>query len=184
MLEVRIHGRGGQGVQVGCQILAEAFFQAGAWVQAFAAYGGERRGAPVTASLRVDERPIRRRSDVTRPDHLLVLDPSLLDGLDLDAAHVRGIVLVNSTWAPCSRRPSGDRLVTVDASDIAQRIGLGPIVATAVIGAFAGATRLLSLGYLTTAVEARSPAKAAENVAACRLGYLAACADGHLGDSR
>ena len=59
MLEIRIHGRGGQGAQVACQILADAFFRQGAWVQAFTAYGGERRGAPVIASLRVADAPIR-----------------------------------------------------------------------------------------------------------------------------
>ena len=64
MLEIRIHGRGGQGAQVACQILADAFFRSGRQVQAFAAYGGERRGAPVTAYLRADDRPIRLRCDV------------------------------------------------------------------------------------------------------------------------
>jgi 2-oxoacid:acceptor oxidoreductase gamma subunit (pyruvate/2-ketoisovalerate family) len=175
-LELRIHGRGGQGAQVACQILADGFFRAGAWVQAFAAYGGERRGAPVTASLRVDEAPIRLRCDVERPGHLVVLDPTLLAGLAADLAGLDGLVLVNSRSAPCGWFAGGARTVVVDAGAIADRVGLGPIVATAMAGAFAGATALLSLEDLAAAVEAGSPAKKRENVEAAVLGYREAAA--------
>jgi 2-oxoacid:acceptor oxidoreductase gamma subunit (pyruvate/2-ketoisovalerate family) len=171
MLGIRLHGRGGQGAQVGCQILAAAFFRAGAWVQAFAAYGGERRGAPVTASLRVDDAAIHLRCDVTDAHHLLVLDPTLLAGLGPDAIETAGTVIVNSTHAPCSRMPGASRIVTVDASAIARDAGLGPIVSTAVLGAFAAATGLVTLEDLCAAVEEWSPVKKVENLAACRAGY-------------
>jgi 2-oxoacid:acceptor oxidoreductase gamma subunit (pyruvate/2-ketoisovalerate family) len=175
-LELRIHGRGGQGAQVACQILADAFFRAGAWVQAFAAYGGERRGAPVTASLRVDEAPIRLRCDVERPDHLIVLDPTLLAGLAAGVGGLDGLVLVNSPNVPCGRFTGSARVVAVDADTLADRLGLGPIVATAMAGAFAGATGLLPLEHLAAAVEAGSPAKKRENVEAAVLAYRAAAA--------
>lgn len=171
MLEIRLHGRGGQGAQVGCQILADAFFRAGAWVQAFAAYGGERRGAPVTAYLRAGDRPIRLRCDIERPDHLLVLDPTLLGDATVEVAE-GGCLVVNAATAPCGRMPGASRVVTVNASAIARSAGLGPIVATAVIGAFAGATRLVPFEHLLAAVEAGSPVKKAENVAACTEAYL------------
>jgi 2-oxoacid:acceptor oxidoreductase gamma subunit (pyruvate/2-ketoisovalerate family) len=172
MRQIRLHGRGGQGAQVGCQILADAFFRDGAWVQAFAAYGGERRGAPVTASLRVDDRPIRLRCDLERPDDVLVLDASLLWDLAADIAEATTLV-VNAGPARDDRGPFTARMVTVDATAIARRAGLGAIVATAMIGAFAGATRLVGLDALLAAVEQGSPVKKAENVAACAEAFAA-----------
>src|SRR3990172_3380725 len=102
MLEIRIHGRGGQGAQVGCQILAHAFFRSGRCVQAFAAYGGERRGAPVTAYLRVDDRPIRLRCDIERADHALVLDASMLAEAPAILGTLRdgAVVVVNGREPP------------------------------------------------------------------------------------
>jgi 2-oxoacid:acceptor oxidoreductase gamma subunit (pyruvate/2-ketoisovalerate family) len=173
MIEIRIHGRGGQGAQVGCQILAHALFRAGRWVQAFAAYGGERRGAPVTAYLRVADRPIRLRCEIERPDHALVLDASLLaDGRIAGALRPGGVLVLNAgAVLPDPPLPPG-RLVTIDAAAIAERYGLGSIVATAVVGAFVGATGLLDLGDLLDAVEEGSPARKRENVEACRAAFL------------
>ena len=171
MLEIRIHGRGGQGAQIACQILADAFFRGGAWVQAFAAYGGERRGAPVTASLRVDGAPIRLRCDVERPRHLIVADPTLLADLLLESVAEDGVVLVNSSRTPCGRMAGAARVVAVDATAIAERLGLGPIVSTAMVGAFAGVTRLVALEHLAAAVEAGSPARKRENVDAALAAY-------------
>lgn len=172
MLAIRLHGRGGQGAQLGCQILADAFFRSGAWVQAFAAYGGERRGAPVVASLRVDDRPIRLRCDVVRPDHLLILDPTLLDELRADVGTASGVVMINTPALPPGLRAAG-RAVSVDGSAIARRTGLGAIVAPVLLGAFAAASGLLALDTLTAALEARSPTKISENRRACVLGYEA-----------
>lgn len=175
MLEITILGRGGQGAQVACQILAAAFFRAGHFVQAFAAYGGERRGAPVTASLRVDDAPVTLRCDIERPDHVLVLDPGLLPGVTL--APVAGsLILVNSPAAPCGRAPHAGHVLDVDAGAIAAAAGLGPIVSTAMLGAFAGATGLLPLADLRAAVAEGSPARGAENVAACIAGFAAGLA--------
>ncbi len=117
MLEVRIHGRGGQGAQVACQILAGALFRSGRSVQAFAAYGAERRGAPVTAFVRADDRPIRLRCDIERPHHVLVLDPTMFDDGEL-LADVRpgGVAVVNSRALPRVAPPEGVRLVAVDAA--------------------------------------------------------------------
>lgn len=171
MLEIRFHGRGGQGAQVGCQILASAFFKTGHWVQAFAAYGGERRGAPVTAFLRVADRPIKVRSDIERPHHVIVLDPTLLGDPNVTAdIREEGQLLVNAPF-PKVLPQSRVGVVTVNATAIALRCGLGPIVSTAMLGAFAGATGLLPLESLAEAVREGSPAKPAENVAACAEAY-------------
>lgn len=171
MLEIRIHGRGGQGAQVGCQILAAAFFRAGREVQAFAAYGGEHRGAPVTAFVRVGDRPIRLRGDVERADHALVLDPTLLTEIRPGSLRDDGLVVVNSPVPPCGFHPLGARVRAVDAGGIAEQVGLGPIVSTAILGGFAGATGLVSLADLLAAVEEGSPLKKSENARACALAY-------------
>jgi 2-oxoacid:acceptor oxidoreductase gamma subunit (pyruvate/2-ketoisovalerate family) len=176
MLEIRIHGRGGQGAQVGCQILAGAFFRSGRFVQAFAAYGGERRGAPVTASIRADATPIQLRCDIECADHALVLDATLIAALRPGSVREGGLVVVNSPSAPCSRMPQSTRVVAVDATAISRRHGLGPIVSTPIIGAFVGATGVVTLDDLTEAVIEWSPAKKAENVAACADGFRAALA--------
>jgi len=173
MIEVRIHGRGGQGAQVGCQMLAAAFFRSGWHVQAFAAYGGERRGAPVTAFVRADDKPIRLRCDIERPRYALVLDATMLDGALVADVEPGGTVVVNSASPPEVSLPAGVRLVAVDAAGIAGRTGLGPIVSTALLGAFAHATGLVSLANLLAAVEEGSPARKGENIEACSAGYHA-----------
>ncbi len=175
MLEVRFHGRGGQGAQVGCQILAAALFRSGRHVQAFAAYGGERRGAPVTAFVRADDRPIRLRCDIERPGHAVVLDATLLDGgaLVADVAP-GGTVVVNGAEPPEISLPPDVRLVAVDAADLSARAGLGAIVSTALLGAFARATGVVSLDDLQAAVSEGSPARRRENLEACAAGYRAA----------
>jgi 2-oxoacid:acceptor oxidoreductase gamma subunit (pyruvate/2-ketoisovalerate family) len=172
MLEVRIHGRGGQGAQVACQILAGALFRSGRSVQAFAAYGAERRGAPVTAFVRADDKPIRLRSDIERPHHVVVLDPAMLeDQRIVDDVRPGGVVVVNARAALDVALPAGVRLVAVDAGAIAARAGLGAIVSTAMVGAFGGATGLVSLDDLTAAVDEGSPTRKPENANACAAAY-------------
>ena len=183
MLEIRIHGRGGQGAQVACQILADGFFRTGEYVQAFAAYGGERRGAPVTAFLRVDDRPIRVRCDIERPHYILVLDPTMLPEMNVAANLFEGgLVLVNARELAPDALPARVRVLTVDAAGIARRAGLGPIVSTAMVGAFAGATGLIAHPVLKAAVRELSPAKKEDNVIACTEAYLLAAGVDGLGD--
>ncbi|HEV8440007.1 MAG TPA: 2-oxoacid:acceptor oxidoreductase family protein [Methylomirabilota bacterium] len=178
MLEIRIHGGGGQGAQVACKILADAFLRSGSRAQALPACGGERQGAPVTASIRVDDRPIPLRCDIARPHHALILDPTLLADVGAACVEEGGTVVVNSPSSPCGWMPLAARVVAVDATAIARRAGLGPIVATAVIGAFAGVTGLVSLDDLVAAVEHGSPLKKQEHVAACTAAYLEAANGG------
>ena len=78
MIEIRFHDRGGQGAVIGSEVLAHAFFLEGKYVQAFPAFGVERRGAPVTAFCRIDEHPILLRNQIYTPDHVVVLDTALL----------------------------------------------------------------------------------------------------------
>jgi pyruvate ferredoxin oxidoreductase gamma subunit/2-oxoisovalerate ferredoxin oxidoreductase gamma subunit len=174
MIEIRIHGRGGQGSVIASQVLAEAAFREGMHVQAFPAFGSERRGAPVTAFLRLDHSPIMVRSKVYRPDGLVILDPGLLTmGINgiVDGLKPGGWILINSPQPPGDFAEfSAFDVCTVDASTISRRHRLGtaaaPIVNTVMAGAFVGFTGITSIEHVAEAVRHAVPVKPEENVAA------------------
>ena len=175
MHELRIHGRGGQGAVIASKLLAEALFREGHWVQSFPAFGVERRGAPVTAFLRFDDVPILLRCEITAPEDLIVLDPTLVEATDVASGLKHGgTILVNSSRGPDEYDAllARSRVATVNANDIATRHGIGskaqPIVNTAMAGAFASATGLVSLDAVCAAILDEVPIKADENIAAAR----------------
>ena len=140
MLQIIIQGRGGQGAQTAGTLIASAFFAEGRHVQSFASYGGARRGTPVSSYIRVDERPVRVRCDIERADAILVFDATLLDARLLAAAHARTLIVVNSARRRPLRPPLPDyHVIPVDALAISRRAGLGRIVNSALLGAFARA---------------------------------------------
>src|SRR5512137_46776 len=101
MLEIRFHGRGGQGTVVATILLAKAFFDAGYFVQSFPLFGVERRGAPVEAYLRIASREIRVRTHVYTPDHVVVLDQTLWQGIDVtQGLKPEGWILLNAPGHP------------------------------------------------------------------------------------
>jgi pyruvate ferredoxin oxidoreductase gamma subunit len=152
--------------------LATAFFAEGKYVQAYATYGGARRGAPVSSFLRVSDKPIRLRCDIEEPDVIVCFDPSLLSEALLKGAGKNTFIIVNSVYNPDRYRELGDyRWVTVDGKAVAQRNGLGRIVNSALVGAFAGVVKAPDLKRLCRAVREMSPVKADENVKACLEGY-------------
>lgn len=176
MLEIRIHGRGGQGAVVASQIIAEAAFRQGLHVQAFPSFGSERRGAPVAAFVRLDREPIRVRTEIAAPDGLVVLDESLItQGLvDVTAGLAPGgWIVINSARDPESFAELGDFVIaTVPASRIAADHRLGsrtsPIVNTAIVGALTAVTDGVRLDDLDDAIRQSVPIKPDENVAAAR----------------
>jgi 2-oxoacid:acceptor oxidoreductase gamma subunit (pyruvate/2-ketoisovalerate family) len=175
MLELRIHGRGGQGTVIASKLLAVALFREGHEVQSFPAFGVERRGAPVTAFLRFDDRPIRLRCEITEPDHLIVLDPTLIDAVDVTGGlAARGTILINTDRSPESYEKLTARftVATVNSSDIAVRHGLGtrsqPIVITAIVGAASAVFGWFGMEAVEAAIEDEVPVKVEENVEAAR----------------
>ncbi len=175
MRELRIHGRGGQGAVIASKLLASALFHEGRWVQSFPAFGVERRGAPVTAFLRIDEAPIRLRCEVTEPDDLIVLDPTLIQAVDVTAGlKPGGTILINADGPPedYPRLLERFRVATVAAGQIAARHKLGsrtqPIVNTAILGAFAAFSGLVALESVCDAIREDVPMHADANVAAAR----------------
>lgn len=147
-LEIRVHGRGGQGGVTCAKLIAALYARMGLAVQTFGDYGSERSGAPVQAFTRVDRIAITNRNKVYRPDHLLVLDAGLLETPVLSGVAPGALILLNSTAAPADLGPryQGFRLATVDATDIARELGIGSssvvIINTTIVGAYA---RLLGL---------------------------------------
>lgn len=142
-IEIRVHGRGGQGAVTCAKLLARMYAEQGLHVQTFGDYGSERAGAPVRAFTRVDTAPVTNRNKVYHPHHLLVLDAALLGDDVLDGAAREAVLLVNSArgLAAFSERHRGFRVAAVDATAVARRHGIGSaalvIVNTTVAGAYA-----------------------------------------------
>ena len=179
MIEIRFHGRGGQGAVVASELLAHAAFLDGREPQSFPFFGVERRGAPVTAFARIDDRPVGVRTSITRPDIVVVLDPGLLATQPVaDGLKDGGLLLVNSPRPPESlRAPGSVRRATVDAASIALAHGLGsrtmPIVNTTVLGALARASGVVSLEAVQRAIDEHVPSRPAQNRAAAAEGFAA-----------
>ena len=179
VLEIRFHGRGGQGAVIASELLAQAAFLERRFPQSFPFFGVERRGAPVTAFTRIDDGPISVRTMVTSPDIVVVLDEGLLHAVPVTAGLKRdGLLLVNSERSPDDLGvPAGHRLATVDATSIALAHGLGtrsvPIVNTAILGGLSRASGVVGLDALRKAIEQFVPAKREENVAAAEAAYRA-----------
>ena len=173
MLQIIIQGRGGQGAQTAGNLLAMAFFAEGRAVQSFATYGGARRGTPVSSFLRVDDRPIRVRCDVEEADAILCFDASLLESRLLATAHPATLIVVNSSRTPedFGQKLPGYRVIPVDGISIARRHGLGRIVNSALLGAFARAIEAPKLEVLTRTLIEEAPKLQEENIAACEEGY-------------
>jgi pyruvate ferredoxin oxidoreductase gamma subunit len=180
VLQIIVQGRGGQGAQTAGNLLAMAFFAQGRQVQCFASYGGARRGTPVSSYLRVDDRPVRLRCDIERADAILCFDASLLEGRLLDCAHADTLIVVNSarTAEQFAQTLPGYRVIPVDGLAIARRNGLGRIVNSALLGAFARALSAPPLEVLERTLAEQAPKLHDENIAACEEGHR--CVDAQM----
>ena len=180
-LEIRWHGRGGQGAVTAAKLLAETALDLGKHVQAFPQFGSERRGAPIMVFTRIDERPITLYTTIAEPNMLIVLDESLL-ALPPVMAGLRedGLLMVDSPSTPRQmrerlRRESGT-VATVDASGIAMKHLGRPLTNTAMLGAFAAATGILDpekvLAHTERMFSAQfSPSVVASNLEAIREAF-------------
>ena len=140
LIEIRWHGRGGQGAVTSAEILAQAAIAEDKFAQAFPSFGPERRGAPVQAFNRIDSRePVRIRADITQPDYVVVLDPNLLGKVNVTSGlKNEGKVIVNTRKTPAEIKSEfGIKypVATINATKIAREVLGVPIVNTAVLGA-------------------------------------------------
>jgi pyruvate ferredoxin oxidoreductase gamma subunit len=177
MIEVRIHGRGGQGAVTSAELLALAAIGEGKYAQAFPSFGPERRGAPVQAFVRVNDKPIRVRAEVKQPDVVAVLDPGLLDIVDVTGGlKDSGTIIVNTKkTAQEIKSKFGNRwrVAVVDASTIAREtIGVA-IVNTTMIGAILQVTGMINMASLEEPLMHRFGPRAGSNLQACKKAYEA-----------
>jgi len=173
ILEIKFYGRGGQGVVMASHMLAEAFFRAGFYPQCFSVFVGERRGAPVEGFLRVSKERIRLRCGITNPDHLVLMSVDLFVPELFCSIKEGGLVLVNSKGLPYELLASKGnlKLAHVDAQGIADSVGLGRAINTAVLGAYCRLLPELDLEVLRQVVRESVPAKVEENLKALELAY-------------
>ncbi|HIE07270.1 MAG TPA: pyruvate ferredoxin oxidoreductase subunit gamma [Desulfarculaceae bacterium] len=175
MIEVRVHGRGGQGGVTSAEMLAIAAINEGKFAQAFPSFGPERRGAPVIAFARVSDKKIRNRTKVYTPDVVIVLDPSVLSIVDVtEGLKSDGMLVINSAKSIAALRSEygfKTSLARVDATHIAmEELGL-PITNTTMLGAAVKASSLVPIEALVGPLEARFGRIAAKNIKALQRAY-------------
>ena len=170
MFSVRIHGRGGQGVVTGAELLALAAFRAGRHAQAFPSFGSERMGAPIVAFCRIDDREIRLREPIAQPDAVIVQDATLLHSVDVfQGLAADGYVLINSGRSPeqlglhdlAVRLPPG-RVRAVNATALALEHVGRPVPNAVLLGALAAECGIVSLDAVIAAIRERFPESVAE----------------------
>jgi 2-oxoacid:acceptor oxidoreductase gamma subunit (pyruvate/2-ketoisovalerate family) len=178
VLEFRWHGRGGQGAWTASELLARTALAEGKFIQSFPEFGPERMGAPVTAFTRISTEPIRIHCAVYNPDVVVVLDSTLLKTVPVVAGVNRNedVIVVNSTDSPTkvreNLRVTTGKVWTIPATEIALRVLGSPITNTAMLGAVAKATSVVSMAGIEKTVKERFRAEIAEkNFAVIRQAY-------------
>jgi pyruvate ferredoxin oxidoreductase gamma subunit len=180
MFQIRIHGRGGQGVVTAAEMLSVAAFLEGEHAQAFPSFGSERMGAPVVSYCRIDDKEIRLREPILDPDALIVQDPTLFKVVDVcQGLKATGYLLVNSNrslddlhlGAIAARMPAG-HVLTVPASDLALKHIGRPLPNAVLLGAFAALTGIVELKSVVAAIRNAFPQKIADpNIAAATAAH-------------
>lgn len=186
MIEIRWHGRGGQGAVTSAEILAQAAISEGKYAQAFPSFGPERRGAPVLAFVRISaNQPIRVRSSITEPDVVVVLDPSLLSIVNVTSGLKKnGIVIINTVKTP--QRISEEfkihaRIATVGATRIAQEVLGVPITNTTMIGAVIRATGVVKLESVYEPLKQRFGRLGERNIESMKRAYQETVIEEYVG---
>ncbi len=176
LVEIRWHGRGSQGAVTSTELVAQAAINEGKFAQAFLSFGPERRGAPVLAFVRISSKePIRIRAGITEPDVVVVLDPSLLSIVNVTAGlNENGMLIINtkkSFQAIESEFRVTQKLVTIDATKIAQELLGVPIVNTTMVGALIRATGVVKVESLIEPLQHRFGRLAERNINAMKKAY-------------
>lgn len=173
LVEIRWHGRGGQGAVTSAELLARAAIEEGKYAQAFPSFGPERRGAPVLAFDRIDNKPIRIRAEITEPDVVVVLDATLLRVVNVTARLKKNGVLIVNTAKPLPAFESGKewRLATVDATKIAKEILGVNITNTTMLGAVLRVTGVVKAESLFEPLHHRFERLAQRNIDAMQKAF-------------
>ena len=180
MFQIRIHGRGGQGVVSASELLSVAAFSEGKYSQSFPSFGSERMGAPVQAFARISDSNITIREPVMEPDMLIIQDPTLFNAIDVfDGAKTDGYLLINSSRTPeelgiedvTSQYPK-NHVMTLPATEMALKYIKQAKPNTVLLGAFAALSQMIKIPALEDAIRGKFPKKIAEsNITATIAGY-------------
>lgn len=177
MKEIIIYGRGGQGAVVASRLLAIAAFTEGKYVQSFPFFGVERRGAPVMAYTRISNAIIRKRLPISDPDYVIILDPTLIENINVTKGLKKGgSIIINTRSAKSAFKFANKfRTCVFDAAKVAVQHNLGsenaPIVNTAILGTFAKFTKEIDLPSLLTAISENVATRVDENMLAAKEAY-------------
>jgi pyruvate ferredoxin oxidoreductase gamma subunit len=176
LIEIRWHGRGGQGAVTSAELVAQAAISEGKYAQAFPSFGPERRGAPVLAFVRIDSRqPIRIRAEITRPDVVVVLDPGLLSIVNVvSGLKENGLLIINTKKSfeeIAAQFKTKCRMAKVDAATIAREVLGVPITNTTMVGALLKATGVVELESVVEPLNKRFGRIAERNINAMKKAY-------------
>ncbi len=175
MIEIRFHGRGGQGAVTSAEILAISSINSGKFAQAFPSFGPERRGAPVIAFARVSDEKIYYRTKIYTPDIVIVLDPSIMEIIDVTSGiKENGIVIANSNKSPEELKKDFNKdiqVATINATKIALDILKRPITNIIMLGAFLKIKPLVKIEDLIEPLKERFGKIADKNIEACKIAY-------------
>lgn len=180
MFEIRLHGRGGQGVVTGAEMLSVAAFDEGKYAQAFPSFGSERMGAPVASFCRIDDQTIRLREPILEPDALIIQDPTLLHSIDVfSGLKPGGYILINSTRsfqdlgiADFAQRFPPNHVSRIGATDLAMKHVGRPVPNAVLLGGFAAITKQIAFDAVAKAIREKFPGPVGEaNIAAAREAF-------------
>lgn len=180
MFQVRIHGRGGQGVVSASELLSVAAFEEGKYSQSFPSFGSERMGAPVQAFARISDSSITIREPVMEPDMLIIQDPTLFQAVNVfDGARTDGYLLINSSKtieqlgiSEISSQYPENHVIVLPATELALKYIKQPKPNTVLLGAFAALSQMIGIPALENAIRGKFPDRIAEpNIIATRAGY-------------
>ncbi len=183
MKEVRLHGRGGQGVVTAAELIAQAAFADGKFALAFPSFGSERMGAPVTSFVRLSDKPIRARNQIYEPDYLIVQDATLIGSVDVTAGlKPDGLMIIDTEKSAADLKlATKAKIFTIPATRIALEIIGRPIQNTTLLGYFAAVTGLISFDGVKKAIKHRFPAAIAQrNIAAVEKAFALAREVAHV----
>ena len=174
MKEIRIHARAGQGAITTASLLGYAYFAKGMYPYAFPHFGAARMGAPMNAFLRVDDKPVRLRSQIYQPDYVIIVDPTLMRGFNCFAGlKENGLVILNQKdGLPLPKVNAKQKVYALPANEIAMKYIGRPLGNTTLIGAFAAATADIDLDALIEVIKQRFSGKIQQgNIDAAKAGF-------------
>jgi len=172
MIEIKFLGKGGQGVVVASELLAQACFEKGMYAQCFSLFGGERRGAPVASFVRIDHQKIYLKCDIDHPNHFILFDETLFNEKEiLEQIKPGGTLLLNMKGSYRADALKKYRVGKIDAFEISKKNGLESVVNTAILGAYVRLTKIISLGTLLKVIKGNVPAAIDQNLMAAKEAY-------------